>query len=84
MSHDSVTNNELSQYLDQDVPMSQLDDELANDTDDDDMDQTFIDAQLAFAKSKQGRQAQRKRSYYHKQRWQVGNKGSKGGDHDRD
>ena len=46
----------------------------------------FIDAQLAYAKSKQSKQQKRKREYYQQKHWQAGKANSKqviGGDDDR-
>ncbi|WP_288774399.1 hypothetical protein [uncultured Psychrobacter sp.] len=54
------TNNEIAQYLDQDVPLQQQ----ANY----EPIPTFIHAQLAYAKSKHSKQAEQKKKAY-KKRW---------------
>ena len=53
-SNHSLSNKEIAQYLDQEIPLHQLDNKLMSD------EPTFLDAQLAFAKSKQGKTAKRK------------------------
>jgi len=54
------TNNEIAQYLDQDVPLQQQapDEPIP----------TFMSAQLAYAKSKHSKQAEQKKKA-HKKRW---------------
>lgn len=54
------TNNEIAQYLDQDVPLQQqaTDEPIP----------TFMSAQLAYAKSKHSKQAEKKKQAY-KKRW---------------
>lgn len=61
MSKDKlITNQQLAQYLDQDVPLQQqVTDEPIP---------TFIHAQLAYAKSKHSKQAEQKKKAY-KKRW---------------
>ena len=51
-------NQDMGQYLDQDVPIQQLDNQLFSD------EPAFIYAQLDFAKSKQGKKAKRDKQYY--------------------
>lgn len=54
------TNNEIAQYLDQDVPLQQqaTDEPIP----------TFMSAQLAYAKSKHSKQTEKKKQAY-KKRW---------------
>ena len=59
------SNEKLAQYLDQEVPLQQLDDEP-----------TFIQAQLAYAKSKHSKQAEQKKTAY-KKAWYVKRGGRK-------
>lgn len=61
MSKDKlITNQQLAQYLDQDVPLQQqaTDKPIP----------TFMSAQLAYAKSKHSKQAEQKKKAY-KKRW---------------
>lgn len=61
MSKDKlITNQQLAQYLDQDVPLQQqaTDEPIP----------TFMSAQLAYAKSKHSKQAEQKKKAY-KKRW---------------
>ena len=53
-SNHLLSDKEIAQYLDQELPLSQLDNNLMSD------EPTFLNAQLAFAKSKQGKTAKRK------------------------
>lgn len=61
MSKDKlITNQQLAQYLDQDVPLQQqaTDEPIP----------TFMSAQLAYAKSKHSKQTEKKKQAY-KKRW---------------
>lgn len=61
MSKDKlITNQQLAQYLDQDLPLQQqaTDEPIP----------TFMSAQLAYAKSKHSKQAEQKKKAY-KKRW---------------
>lgn len=61
MSKDKlITNQQLAQYLDQDLPLQQQ----ATD----EPTPTFMNAQLAYAKSKHSKQAKQKKKAY-KKRW---------------
>ena len=60
------TNNEIAQYLDNEVPLQQLDNKQQQATDE--PIPTFIHAQLAYAKSKHSKQAEQKKKAY-KKRW---------------
>ena len=51
---------EIAEYIDNEVPLQQLEDEPS-----------FIDAQLAFTKSKHSKQAEQKKGVY-KNRWFKG------------
>ena len=64
MSKDKlITNQQLAQYLDQDVPLQQqaTDEPIP----------TFMSAQLAYAKSKHSKQTEKKKQAY-KKKWFKG------------
>lgn len=58
-------NEQLAQYLDQEVPLQQLQADKFNDL------PAFMKAQLAYAKSKHSKQAEQKKTAY-KKRWFKG------------
>ena len=60
------TNNEIAQYLDNEVPLQQLDNKPQPATDE--PIPTFMSAQLAYAKSKHSKQTEKKKQAY-KKRW---------------
>lgn len=62
------TDNEIAQYLDNEVPLQQLDNKPQQATATDELIPTFIHAQLAYAKSKHSKQTEKKKQAY-KKRW---------------
>ena len=62
------SNEELAQYLDQEVPLQQLEADEFNDL------PAFMQAQLAYAKSTQGKQAKHKQKAYKRQWFKKGDK----------